>query len=207
MNQKERMKKGLIYDPNDEVIMNEQLTYLEYLYDYNQTRPTQEEKRQELLKKMMGKVGTGCHIEPPFHANWGGKNVYMEDHVYVNFNFTVVDDDSIYIGDAVMIGPNVTIATANHPIDPTLRRHGLQYNREVHIGRNVWIGAGVIIVPGVTIGENSVIGAGSVVTKDIPSNVVAFGNPCQIQRKIGEHDHTYFYKEETIDWQNLEEMF
>ncbi len=206
MNQKERMQMGLIYNPNDDSIMEEQLTYLEYLFDYNLTRPAQEELRQELLKKMMGKIGENCHIEPPFHANWGGKNVYMGNNVYANFNLTLVDDDKIYIGDGVMIGPNVTIATANHPIYPNLRLKGLQYNRSVSIEKNVWIGAGCILVPGVTIGENSVIGAGSVVTRDIPSNSVAFGNPCRVYRKIDERDKIYFYKENKIDWEDLKEM-
>ena len=98
-----------------------------------------------------------------------------------------------------MIGPNVTIATAGHPIEPSLRRQGMQYNMEVHIGNNVWLGAGVIVLPGVTIGENSVIGAGSIVTKDIPANVVAVGNPCRVLREIGEHDRKYYYRDREID--------
>lgn len=114
-----------------------------------------------------------------------------------------VDDGDIYIDDKVMFGPNVTIATANHPIDPGLREKAMQYNKPVHICENVWIGAGTVIVPGVTIGKNSVIGAGSVVTKDIPENVVAVGNPCRVLREIGEHEREYFYKKERIDWENL----
>ena len=106
-------------------------------------------------------------------------------------------------GKSYGVGPSVTIATANHPIEPSLRENAMQYNKTVHIGENVWIGAGTIIVPGVTIGKNSVIGAGSVVVKDIPDNVVAVGNPCRVLRKIGEHDHEFFYKNEKIDWENL----
>jgi galactoside O-acetyltransferase len=102
-----------------------------------------------------------------------------------------------------MFGPNVTIATANHPINPELRARGLQYNKDVHIGENVWIGAGTIIVPGVSIGKNTVIGAGSVVTKDIPDNVVAAGNPCKVLREVSDHDREFFYKNERIDWNNL----
>ena len=102
-----------------------------------------------------------------------------------------------------MFGPNVTIATANHPILPELREKGLQYNKDVHIGKNVWIGAGVVIVPGITIGNNSVIGAGSVVVKDIPANVVAVGNPCRVLREISQHDREYFCRNERIDWENL----
>ena len=102
-----------------------------------------------------------------------------------------------------MFGPNVTIATANHPIDPELRARGLQYNKDVYIGENTWIGASVVIVPGVHIGKNTVIGASSVVTKDIPDNVLAVGNPCRVLRNVSEHDHEFFYKSERIDWENL----
>lgn len=167
------------------------------------TRPSEMKKRAALLKQMLGAIGENCYIEPPFRANWGGKHVYMGNNVYANFNLTVVDDGNIYIGDNVMFGPNVTIATANHPILPELREKGLQYNKDVHIGKNVWIGAGVVIVPGITIGNNSVIGAGSVVVKDIPANVVAVGNPCRVLREISQHDREYFYRNERIDWENL----
>ena len=123
----------------------------------------------------------------------------MGNHVYANFNLTLVDDANIYIGNDVMFAPNVVVATAGHPIDPELRARGLQYNKEVRIGNNVWVGAGALIMPGVTIGDNSVIGAGSVVTKDIPANVVAVGNPCKVMRPIGERDKIYFYRDEKID--------
>lgn len=203
MEQRERMDMGLIYDPADRTIMEEQTSYLDTLYEYNMTRPSELERRTDLLKKMLGAIGEGCYIEPPFHANWAGKHVFMGNAVYANFNLTVVDDGNIYIGDKVMFGPNVTIATANHPILPELRDRALQYNKDVHIGSNVWIGAGVVIVPGVTIGDNSVIGAGSVVVKDIPAGVVAVGNPCRVLREIGERDRICFYKMERIDWENL----
>lgn len=101
----------------------------------------------------------------------------------------------------IQFGPNVTVATANHPIEPSLRERGLQYNKDVHIGENVWIGAGAVIVPGVRIGKNSVIGAGSVVTGDIPENSVAVGNPCRVIREIGERDREFFYRNERIDWE------
>ncbi|EGQ9054321.1 hypothetical protein GEN90_19755 [Vibrio parahaemolyticus] len=119
--------------------------------------------------------------------------------MYANFNLTLVDDTYIYIGNSVMIGPNVTIATAGHPIEPDLRREVAQFNIPVHIEDNVWIGANSVVLPGVTIGENSVIGAGSVVTKDIPSNVVAVGNPCRVLREIGEHDREFYFKERKVE--------
>lgn len=203
MTQKERMIKGLVYNPGDAEIMNEQGGCLELLYDYNATRPSESAKREELLQKMFGKIGKGCYLEPPFHANFGGKHVFMGELCYANFNLTLVDDGNIYIGDKVMFGPNVTVATANHPILPELRDRMLQYNKDVHIGNCVWIGANTVIVPGVSIGDNSIIGAGSVVTKDIPANVVAYGNPCKVAREISEHDREYFYKNEKLDWENL----
>ena len=127
----------------------------------------------------------------------------MGSDVYVNYNLTIVDDGNIYIGDKVMIGPNVIIATANHPINPELRARGLQYNKDVHIGQNTWIGANTVIVPGIHIGKNTVIGAGSDVTKDIPDYVVAVGNPCRVLRQVSEKDSEFFYKKEKIDWENL----
>lgn len=118
--------------------------------------------------------------------------------VYANFNLTVVDDTHVYVGDYTMFGPNVVLATGGHPLNPELRSDGYQYNMPIHIGKNCWIGAGSVIVPGVTIGDNVVIGAGSLVNKDIPSNVLAFGNPCKVYREIGEHDRGYYFKERKI---------
>ena len=125
--------------------------------------------------------------------------MHMGKNVYANFNLTLVDDGEIYIGDYTMIGPNVNIVTAGHPILPELREEVYQFNIPVRIGRNVWIGAGVTILPGVTVGDNTVIGAGSVVTKDIPADVVAVGNPCRVLRPIGERDKVYYYKDRKID--------
>lgn len=167
-------------------MVKEQLGYLEKLYDFNQTRPNEQEKRAHMLKEMFAEVGENCYIEPPLHCNFGGRHVHFGKNVYANFNLTLVDDTHIYVGDYTMFGPNVTVASAGHPLDPDLRRQGYQYNLPVRIGKNCWIGAGVVIVPGITIGDNVVIGAGSVVTKDLPSNVVAVGNPCRVLRSIEE---------------------
>ncbi len=202
---RKRMEAGVIYDPGADEIMGEQMQLMERLYDFNHTRPSEMDKRNALLKEMFGSIGTGCYFEPPLHANWAGKNVFCGDYVYANFGLTLVDDGKIFIGDRVMFGPNVVVATANHPIEPSLRAKQLQYNKEVHIGDNVWIGAGTIVVPGITIGENSVIGGGSVVVKDIPANVIAAGNPCRVLREIGEKDRQFFYKDEMIDWEVCEE--
>lgn len=195
---KEKMHSCEIYCPSDEELVKEQTACLNKLYDFNATRPTQVEERQKMLKEMFAEIGEGCYIEPPFHANFGGKHVHFGNFVYANFNLTLVDDTHIYVGDYTMFAPNVVIATAGHPILPELREKQYQFNASVKIGRNCWLGAGVIVLPGVTIGDNSVIGAGSVVTKDIPANVVAVGNPCRVLRKIGEKDKTYFFKNKKI---------
>lgn len=206
MNHKERMEQGLIYNPNVPEIMGDQFVYADKLWEFNQLKPSQLAEKERYMKEMFAECGENCYIELPFRANWGGKNVHFGNGVYANFNLTLVDDGDIYIDDKVMFGPNVTIATANHPIDPGLREKAMQYNKPVHICENVWIGAGTVIVPGVTIGKNSVIGAGSIVTKDIPENVVAVGSPCRVLREIGEHEREYFYKNERIDWENLDDL-
>ncbi len=199
MTEKEKMHTGEIYLPLDDDIMKEQTLCLEKLYDYNMTRPSETEKRQKLLEEMFAEIGEDCYIEPPFHANWGGKHVHFGNSVYANFNLTAVDDTHIYVGDCTMFGPNVVLATAGHPVLPDLRKFGCQFNMPIHIGRNCWLGAGVIVLPGVTIGDNTVIGAGSVVTKDIPANVVAVGNPCRVLREIGERDKEFYFKDRKIN--------
>lgn len=196
---KERMKKGLIYDPTDKELMKEQGALIARVNEYNATSPAGTEKRAALIKEMFAEAGEGCYIEPPFHANWGGKHVRLGNYVYANFNLTLVDDGNIDIGDNVMFAPNVTVITATHPVLPSLREKGLQFNVDVKICSNVWIGAGAIIMPGITVGENSVVGAGSVVTKDVPPNTVVVGNPARVLREIGEHDRIYYFKDKKID--------
>jgi len=198
MTDKEKMHSGDLYLPMGEELMKEQLQTLEKIYDYNATRPLEQEKRQKLLKEMFAEIGENCYIEPPFYANWAGKHVHFGKGVYANFNFTCVDDTHIYVGDYTMIGPGVILATASHPILPELREQAYQYNLPIHIGKNCWLGAGVIVLPGVTIGDNSVIGAGSIVNKDIPANVVAVGSPCRVIREINEQDKKYYHKTRKI---------
>ena len=198
MDIREKMHSGDLYLSMDNDIFSEQLTYLEKLYDFNATRPLEQEKRAQMLKKMFAEIGEDCYIEPPLHANWAGKNVHFGKGVYANFNLTLVDDTHIYVGDYTMLGPNVVLATAGHPILPELRPLAYQFNMPVHIGKNCWLGAGVVVLPGVTIGDNSVIGAGSIVTKDIPANVVAVGNPCKVLREINDHDKKYYFKDRKI---------
>jgi len=200
------LHSGAIYDPNDPEVFAFQRICMEKLYEYNLLRPSQQDLRDQMLKEMFAEIGEGCYIEPPLRSNMGGHHVHFGKNVYANYNLTLVDDTHIYVGDYTMFGPNVTIATAGHPIDPSLRERGLQYNMPVHIGRNCWLGAGVIVMPGVTIGDNTVIGAGSVVTKDIPSGVVAVGNPCRVMRQIGEHDREYYFKDRRIPKELLDDQ-
>ena len=204
---KEKMHTGELYLPNDDGIMREQLACLEKLYDFNATRPSELDKRNAMLKDMFAEIGEDCYIEPPLHSNWGGKHVHFGNGVYANFNLTLVDDTHIYVGDGTMLAPNVVLATAGHPILPELRERVYQYNASVRIGRNCWLGAGVIVLPGVSIGDNSVIGAGSVVTRDIPANVVAVGNPCRVLREIGERDREYYFKDNRIDYEEIRKYF
>ena len=200
MTETEKMEKGLVYDCSAEEIMSVQTGFVIYMKEYNTLGLGDEKRMEELMPLMFAEVGPNTYVQPPFYANWGGAHVHFGEWVYANFNLTLVDDGHIYIGDHTMIGPNVTIATAGHPILPELREKEMQYNVDVKIGRNVWIGAGAIIVPGVTIGDNTVIGAGSVVTKDIPANVVAVGNPCRVMREINDHDKEYYYKDKKINY-------
>ena len=203
MTQYERMLAGLIYDPADPQIMSEQAAFADRLWAFNQLRPSDTAEKERYMREVFAACGQGCYIELPFRANWGGRHVRFGNRVYANFNLTLVDDGGIFVGDDVLLGPNVTIATANHPLDPGLRSRGLQYNRDVHIGNCVWIGAGAVVLPGTHIGGSAVIGAGSVVTRDIPAGVLSAGNPCRVLRAIGPHDREYFFRGEKIDWENL----
>jgi len=193
----DKMHSGELYQSGDAELVADQQACMELLYDFNHARPSEGEKRQKILAQFLGNLGDNCHIEPPLQANWG-RHTHLGNRVYVNFNLTLVDDTHVHIGDDVLIGPNVTITTAGHPVEPELRKSTHQFNMPVHIGDNVWIGSNAVLLPGVSIGENSVIGAGSIVTKDIPANVVAVGNPCRVLREIGEHDRTYYYKNKRI---------
>ena len=203
MTECEMLHGGGLYRSDDAALLNEQTACLERLYDFNATRPSEGEKREALLKEMFAELGENCYIEPPLRSNWGGRHVHFGKNVYANSNLTLVDDTHIYVGDYTMIGPNVTLATAGHPILPALREEVYQFNLPVRIGRNCWLGAGVIVLPGITIGDNTVVGAGSVVTRDLPSGVVAAGNPCRVLREIGERDRLYYWRDKRILPQTL----
>ncbi len=194
----EKMHTGELYDAYDEALWNEQQKILDRLRLFNATGSYEMELRKSLMKELFAEVGEGTYIEPPLHANWGGKFLHLGKNVYINFNMALVDDTHIYVGDNTFFGPNVTLAAAGHPLDPDLRSTGWQYNLPIHIGASCWIGAGVIVLPGVTIHDGCVIGAGSIVTKDIPERSLAYGNPCRVVRKINEHDREFYYRERRV---------
>ena len=183
MKEQEKMLKGEIYNAYDKelILLRNKARHLTKAY--NNTDPEATEERINILTKLFGKIGKDFEIEPPFHCDYG-TNMEIGEKFYANFNFLVLDDGLVKIGDDALFGPNVSILTATHLVDPALRPKNADYTKAVTIGNNVWVGAGSIINPGVTIGDNSVIGSGSVVTKNIPANVVAVGNPCKIIKYI-----------------------
>ena len=156
-------------------------------------------KKKEILKGILGHCTDRVFIESPVHMSYGN-HVHLGDQFYANFNLVIIDDMDVYIGNQVMIGPNVTICTTGHPVYPLYREMGAHYSLPIHIGNKVWIGANSVVLPGVTIGENSVIGAGSIVTRDIPANVVAVGNPCRVLREITETDREYYFRDMKVDF-------
>ena len=209
MNLRDRIKNGRIFyehghkspvDIQQEKELQEERDHCKaVIFDYNNTHPTEKEKRKEILKGLLGNCGERFLIETPVHMSYGN-HVFLGERFYANFNLTLIDDGEIHIGDQVMIGPNVTICTTGHPVYPLYRKMTAHYSLPIHIGNNVWIGAHSVILPGVTIGDNSVIGAGSIVTRDIPANVVAVGNPCRVKRKISERDRDYYFRDLMVDF-------
>lgn len=188
MTEKEKAAAGLLYDANYNAgMLAERQAAAELCYDYNLLRPSQIEEKERILSRLLGHKGDNCVIVQPLHVD-NGFNIEVGNNFFANYNFTVLDEAKVIIGDNVFIAPNVGIYCAGHPFDVELRNKGLEYALPVTIGDNVWIGAGVQIMPGVNIGSGTTIGAGSIVTKDIPSNVIAAGNPCRIIREITDYD-------------------
>ncbi|POT58492.1 galactoside O-acetyltransferase [Citrobacter amalonaticus] len=195
---RDRIKAGQLFTDMCEGLPQERLRGKELMYEFNHSRPSEIEKREKLMSEMFGTVGKHAWIEPPIYFSYGSR-IHIGDNFYANFNLTIVDDYTVTIGDNVLIAPNVTISVTGHPIHHTLRKAGEMFSFPVTIGNNVWIGSHVVINPGITIGDNTVIGAGSVVTKDIPSNVVAVGVPCRVIREINDRDKQYYYKDYKVE--------
>ena len=198
MNQKERMLAGLPYKAWMDGLSQERLENKKKIYAFNHLEPDKLDEKEKLLKEILGETGENINIEAPFHCDYG-YNIEVGENFFANYNFTVLDVGKVRIGANAQIAPNVSIYTAGHPIHPDSRNSGYEYGIGITIGDNVWIGGNVCIMPGVTIGNNVVIGAGSVVTKDIPDNVVAAGNPCRIIRTITEEDRDFYYRDHRFD--------
>ncbi len=184
MTEKEKMLAGEVYSAIDSELLNELAAAREIIYDYNMLRPSDNVRKLELLQQLLGHIGSDdIIINQPFRCDYG-KQISVGKRFFANFNFTVLDEARVTIGDDCFIGPNVSIYTACHSTDPIERNSRMEWARPVVIGDNVWIGGSVTILPGVTIGDNVTIGAGSVVTHDIPSNSVAVGNPCKVIKSV-----------------------
>lgn len=198
MNQKERMVAGLPYKAWLDGLEDERLLCKKKIYQFNLLPPDRRERIPELLRDLLGKAGKDIWIEPPFHCDYGW-NIEVGENFFANYNLTILDVGKVTIGDNAQIAPNVSIYTAGHPIHPDSRNSGYEYGIPISIGNNVWIGGNTVILPGVTIGDNVVIGAGSVVTKSIPANMIAAGNPCRVIREIVEEDRQYYYRQRKFD--------
>ena len=196
--EKEKMISGKPYKAFGDELLAERQFAKEMIFDFNSLRPNQIDERNEILKRLLGKTKDKYFIEPPFRCDFG-YNIEIGENFYSNYNLIILDCAPVKIGDNVLIGPNVSIYTAGHPLHYEIRNQEYEYAFPIIIGDNVWIGGNVVINPGVSIGENSVIGSGSVVTKDIPNNVIAIGNPCKVLRVITDDDKHYYFKNLKIE--------
>ena len=198
MNQKERMLANLPYKAWMDGLSEERTENKKKIFKYNNMDPGDVAGKDKLIKEILGKTGNTVCIESPFHCDYG-YNIEVGENFFANYNLVILDVAKVKIGDNAQIAPNVSIYTAGHPIHPDSRNSGYEYGIDITIGDNVWIGGNTCIMPGVTIGNNVVIGGGSVVTKDLPDNVIAVGNPCRIVRKITEEDRDYYFKDRKFD--------
>jgi len=188
--EKEKMLSGELYKAHGNELVSERLYARSIIHHFNKLSPDEVHKQLELLKELLGSTGEKLHIEAPFRCDYG-YNIYLGENFYSNFNLVILDCAPVRIGINALIGPDVGMYTAGHPLDPELRTQAYEFALPITIGDDVWMGGHVVINPGVTVGDNVVIGSGSVVSKDIPSNVVAAGNPCRVLREISEKDRSY----------------
>ncbi|MBU1142503.1 MAG: sugar O-acetyltransferase [Firmicutes bacterium] len=187
MSEKEKMLDGKLYIADDIELRQMSIEAKRVMYEYNRTGEYDDLYRKKLIKTIFKSTGENFKIQPPIYIDYG-KHISIGENFYANHDCIFLDVNEIEIKDNVMFGPRVSIFTAGHPIDAAVRREQLEFGLKVTIGHDSWIGGNVVINPGVTIGDRTVIGSGSVVTKDIPSDVIAFGNPCKVIRKITAED-------------------
>ncbi|MEX2513840.1 MAG: sugar O-acetyltransferase [Cyclobacteriaceae bacterium] len=181
--EKEKMLAGELYLASDGQLSSERLTTRKLIKVFNDSFPNEIEKRQELCRELLGKVGKEFWIEPPFYCDYG-YNISVGDLVFFNFNCTILDVTPVVIGDRCLFGPNVHIYAATHPLDAKIRGSLLEFGQPITIGSDVWVGGGAIICPGITIGDRSIIAAGAVVTKDVPEDTVVGGNPARVIKTL-----------------------
>ncbi|AGX43530.1 sugar O-acetyltransferase [Clostridium saccharobutylicum] len=193
MTEKEKMLRGKPYKSFEETLLNERQHAKELLFDFNALRPSEIKKRNDIIKNLFGKTGESFFIEPPFRCDYG-YNIEIGENFYSNYNCIILDCAKVTIGNNVFLAPNVGIYTAGHPIHYEPRNEEYEYAFSISIGNNVWIGGNTVINPGVNVGDNCVIGSGSVITKDIPANCIAVGNPCRVIREITDEDKNYYFK-------------
>ncbi len=198
MNQRERMLCGLPYKAWLDGLEEDRENCRRKLYELNTLPPDERDRIPALLKDLFGRTGENVWLEPPFHCDYGW-NIEVGENFFANYNLTVLDVGKVVFGDNAVIAPNVSIHTAGHPVHPDSRNSGYEYGLPITVGNNVWLGGNVVILPGVTIGDNAVIGAGSVVTKDVPANVIAAGNPCRVIRAITEEDRKFYFRDREFD--------
>ncbi|HEY9767042.1 MAG TPA: sugar O-acetyltransferase [Coleofasciculaceae cyanobacterium] len=177
--EREKMLNGELYLATDRELTAMHFQARRLLHDFNLSQPNELNQQKEIIISLFGGIGANFSLRPPFYCDYG-RHIFAGDNLYINYDCTILDCNTVHLGNDVLLAPKVQIYTAYHPTDPELRLSGKELAAPVIIGDNVWLGGGVIICPGVTIGSNVTIGAGSIVTKDIPSNVVAAGNPCRI---------------------------
>lgn len=192
--EKEKAREGILYDANNDAeLLAERLAAADMTYELNRLRPSQVAEREAVIRRLLGRTGKNVSIVSPFYCDYG-YNIETGENFFMNMNCVILDGAKVTFGDNVFVAPGCGFYTAGHPLDAERRNAGLEYALPIRIGNNVWIGAQVCVLPGVTIGDNTVIGAGSVVTKDIPSGVLAAGNPCRVIRPITEADAARYRK-------------
>ena len=198
MTEKEKMIQGKPYQAFGKELTDERQHAKQMTFQFNTIHPSNIDEKDEIIKDLFGGIGKGFNIESPFRCDYG-YNIFAGENFYCNYNCVILDCAPVTIGDNVMFAPNVSIFTAGHPVHFEPRNELIEYAFPVTIGNNVWIGGGAITNPGINIGDNTVIGSGSIVTKDIPSDSIAAGNPCRVIRKITDEDKKYYFKDLTIE--------
>lgn len=193
MTEWERLQQGLIYNDFDEDLFERRVAAKKLFKAYNKTNDDEGELRNKILQQLFKQIRKNVWIEPDFKCEFGN-NITIEDDVYINFGCIILDCAEVTIGSHTLFGPNIVLYPVNHSTDAQERINGGCYGKPIHIGKNVWLGGDVKVLAGVTIGDNTIIGTGSIVTKDIPSNVIAVGNPCKVIREITDKDKTEYSK-------------